>query len=282
MREFLLARRLCYRAAVGNAPHRCVAALSVGWLLALSVTAGAAGCASTEYVNEGPGQPTPRASGSLPPGSVGVCKQPLTKRPPIVSEELWAHAKPCTSRTPPSTIRLGYAKDGSAGADPETEQLVEKVLAALAEGTKPDGGNNQVTGAIRAVRSYAARKDELRARIARDSASDQACDVTYLLNTMSAARGKLSGGDACTAEVFDPETRADACLFDTKRPEGLWLSSGWSCMTFTGALGNEASCHQLCGYDDYCARQVYCAAGDVNLLLCALGVCLPEPSAGIK
>ncbi|WP_437492737.1 hypothetical protein WME75_18735 [Sorangium sp. So ce1014] len=267
---------------MGIAPHRCAFALSVGCLVALSVTAGAAGCASTEYVNEGPGQPTPRASGTLPPGSTGVCKQPQTKRPPIVSEELWAHTKPCTPRTPASYIRLGYAKDGAAGADPEAEQLVERVLTALAEGTKPEDGNNQVTSAIRAVRAYAARKDELRARIVRESADGQACDVTYLLNTMSAARSKLSGGEACTAEVFDPETRGDACLFDTKRPEGLWLSSGWSCMTFTGALGNEASCHQLCGYDDYCARQVYCAAGDVNLLLCTLGVCLPEPSAGIK
>ncbi|WP_437737805.1 hypothetical protein [Sorangium sp. So ce1335] len=267
---------------MGIAPLRCAAALSVSCLLALSATAGGAGCASTEYVNEGPGQPTPRASGSLPPGAVGVCKQPFTKRPPIVSEELWAHAKPCTPRTPPSYIRIGYAKDGAAGTDPEAEQLVQRVLEALAEGTKPDGGNNQVMGAIRAVRAYAARKDELRARIVRDSASEQTCDVTYLLNTMSAARSKLSGGEACTAEVFDPETRAEACLFDTKRPEGLWLSSGWSCMTFTGALGTEASCHQLCGYDDYCARQVYCAAGDVNLLLCTLGVCLPEPSAGVK
>ncbi|AUX42919.1 hypothetical protein SOCE26_043590 [Sorangium cellulosum] len=257
-------------------------------LLALSVTvgavgiAGAAGCASTEYVNEGPGQPTPRASGSLPPGSQGACKEPFTKRPPIVSEELWAHTKLCTARTPASFIRLGYAKDGSAGADPEAEQLAERVLAALAEGARPEGGNNQVMSAIRAVRAYAVRKDELRARIARESPAEQACDVSYLLNTMSAARSKLEGGDACTAEVFDPETRADVCLFDAKRPEGLWLSSGWSCMTFTGALGNEASCHQLCGYDDYCARQVYCATGDINLLLCALGVCLPEPSAGVR
>ncbi|MGK4005000.1 hypothetical protein WMF31_20390 [Sorangium sp. So ce1036] len=265
---------------MGIVPHRCVAALSVSCLLALSATVGAVGCASTEYVNEGPGQPTPRASGSLPPGSVGVCKQPFTKRPPIVSEELWAHAKVCTPRTPASYIRLGYAKDGSAGADPEAEQLVERVLAALAEGTDPDDGNNKMTSAIRAVRAYAAKRDELRARIVRESPAERACDVTYLLNTTSAARSKLSGGDACTAEVFDPEARADRCLFDTKRPEGLWLSSGWSCMTFTGALGNEASCHQLCGYDDYCTRQVYCAAGDVNLLLCALGVCLPEP--GVK
>lgn len=266
---------------MGTASHRCLVALSVGFLLALPVTVGAAGCASTEYVNEGPGHPTPRASGALPPGALGVCKQPLTKRPPIVSEELWAHAKACTPNTPASYIRLGYAKDGSAGADPEAEQLAERVLAALAEGTKPEGGNNQMMSAIRAVRAYASKSDELRDRVAQDSPTEQGCDVTYMLNTMSAARSKLSPGDACTAEVFDPEARAEVCLFDKERPEALWISSGWSCMTFTGAIGQEASCHRLCGYDDYCARQVYCAAGDIDLLLCALGVCLPLPTSGI-
>lgn len=261
------------------ATHRCIAALAVSGLLGLWT---AAGCAPTiEYPPEGPGQPTPKAAGTLPPGSVGVCKLPFTKRPPIVGEQLWEHASSCTPRTPASYIRLGYAKTGSAGADPETEQLVERVLGALAEGTKAEGGNNQLTGALRAVRGYAAKRDELRSRVARESPTEQACDFTYLLNTMQATRGKLSPDDPCTARVFDPVTRADQCLFDMKRAEAAWVTSGWDCMTFTGALGNDTSCHQLCGYDDYCARQVYCAAGDLDLMLCALGVCLPEPRSGV-
>jgi hypothetical protein len=260
------------------AMHRGLAALAVSGLLGLCA---AAGCATTEFPQEGPGQPTPRAAGTLPPGSIGVCKQPFTKRPPIVTEELWEHAKPCSPRTPASYIRLGYAKAGSAGVDPEAEQLVERVLGALSEGTKADGGNNQITRALRTVRSHAAKRDELRDRVARESPAEQACDFTYLLNTMQAARTRLSPDDPCTARVFDPETRADVCLFDMKRPEAAWVTSGWDCMTFTGALGSEASCHRLCNYDDYCARQVYCAAGDLDLMLCAMGVCLPESRSGV-
>ena len=185
--------------------HRGLAALAVSGLLGLCA---AAGCATTEFPQEGPGQPTPRAAGTLPPGSIGVCKQPFTKRPPIVTEELWEHAKPCSPRTPASYIRLGYAKAGSAGVDPEAEQLVERVLGALSEGTKADGGNNQITRALRTVRAHAAKRDELRDRIARESPAEQACDFTYLLNTMQAARTRLSPDDPCTARVFDPETRA--------------------------------------------------------------------------
>ncbi|MCC6558435.1 MAG: hypothetical protein IT372_36315 [Polyangiaceae bacterium] len=271
---------LCYRAVVAQdktATHRVVAALVLGMSLGLPP---AAGCAATEYINEGPGQPSDRASGALPAGSVGVCKLPFTIRPAIVNPDLWEHAKPCTPRTPASFIRLGYAKEGSAGRDPEAEQLADKALATLTEGQKIDGGNNQMTAIIRAVRTYAARNDLLRDRIARESPQEHVCDFTYLLNTMSSSRGKLTP-EPCTAEVFDPELRKEVCLFDVGRPEGLWLTSGWDCVTFTGALGNEQSCYRLCGYDDYCARQVYCAAPDLDLLLCTLGVCLPEPRAAI-
>jgi len=270
---------LCYRAAVAQdktATHRFVATLAMGTLLGLL---SAAGCASTEYINEGPGQPSERASGAVPPGSVGVCKQAFTKRPAIVSQELWDHAKLCTPRTPPSHIRLGYAKDGSAGQDAEAEQQADRALAALPEGMKAEGGNNLMTSTIRSVRTYAARNDALRDRIQREPPLEHVCDFTYLLNNMSTARAKIEPDQPCTAEVFDPVLRKDVCLFDVSRPEGLWLTSGWDCVTFTGALGNEQSCYRLCGYDDYCARQVYCAAGDLDLLLCTLGVCIPEPRA---
>lgn len=273
---------LCYRAFVAqnmSAPHRFAAALVTGCLLAL---APAAGCGSSiEYVNEGPGQPSDRASGALPPGAVGVCKEPFTKRPPIVSPQLWEHARLCTSRTPASYIRLGYAKDGSAGQDPEAEQLVERALTALREGQKPESGNSELLSAIRAVRTYAQKKDQLRSRVTREVQLEHACDFTYLLNTMSAARTKLKPDQPCTAEVFDSAARAETCLFDPGRAEGLWLTSGWDCVTFTGALGTEESCHRLCAFDDYCTRQVYCAAGDLDLLLCTMGVCLPEPRAGV-
>jgi hypothetical protein len=270
---------LCYRAFVAQdktATHRVVAALAMSTLLGLAPSAG---CASTEYINEGPGQPSERASGAVPPGSVGVCKLPFTKRPPIVNPELWDHAKACNARTPASYIRLGYAKDGSAGQDPEAEQHVERALATIPEGMKVEGGNNQMTAMIRSVRTYAARKDQLRDRIAREPPLEHVCDFTYLLHTMTAARAKLDPDQPCTAEVFDPELRKDVCLFDVNRSEGQWLTSGWDCVTFTGALGNEQSCYRLCGYDDYCARQVYCAAPDLDLLLCTIGVCLPEPRA---
>ncbi|HSN97585.1 MAG TPA: hypothetical protein VLS89_04770 [Candidatus Nanopelagicales bacterium] len=272
---------LCYRSFVAqnlSAPHRFAAAVLTGCMLALVP---AAGCATTEYVNEGPGQPTERASGALPPGAVGVCKEPFTKRPPIVPQDLWDHAKPCAPSTPASYIRLGYAKDGAAGQDPETEQLVERTLAALREGNKVDGGNSELLSAIRAVRSWAIKKDQLRSRVTREPQLEHTCDFTYLLNTMSGSRGKLKPNEPCTAKVFDPQVRDQVCLFDTGKPESLWLTSGWDCVTFTGALGNEESCHRLCGYDDYCTRQVYCAAGDIDLLLCTMGVCLPEPRRGI-
>ena len=41
------------------------------------------------------------------------------------------------------------------------------------------------------------------------------------------------------------------------------------------------SCHALCGYDDYCVRQVSCTATDVDLMICAAGLCLPEPRTGV-
>lgn len=262
-----------------TATHRFVATLAMSSLLGLLP---AAGCVSTEFINEGPGQPSEKASGALPPGSVGVCKLPLTKRPAIVSPELWDHAKSCNARTPPSYLRLGHASAGAAGQDLEAEQQAARVLAALPEGMKVEGGNNLMTSTIRSVRTYAARNDVLRDRIARESPLEHVCDFTYLLNTMTASRGRIEPDQPCTAEVFDPELRRNVCLFDVSRPEALWLTSGWDCVTFTGALGNEQSCYRLCGYDDYCARQVYCAAGDLDLLLCTLGVCLPEPRAALR
>ena len=86
---------------------------------------------------------------------------------------------------------------------------------------------------------------------------------------------------AIWAMLSSRKVRAEVCLFDTNRDEVVWLTSSWSCVTHSGSLGDDTSCFQLCGYDDYCAKQVNCTAPDVDLLLCAMGVCLPEPKAGI-
>jgi hypothetical protein len=238
----------------------------------------ASGCASTEFFNEGPGQPSDRASGTVPAGDLGVCKKDGTKRPPIVNDKLWQSAPPCTSRTPDSYIRLGYG--GTDGQPDDDDKQVERILQGLREGQKENSGNNQFLAMLRQVRDSALKNPALRDRVSRETARSSACDFTYLLNTMGKQRLKLAEGNACTAEAYDVKERTEACIFDQSRQEGLWLTSGWACLMHTRALGEEESCHRLCAYDDYCARQVSCAAGDIDLLLCAMGVCLPEPKAG--
>jgi hypothetical protein len=234
------------------------------------------GCASTEYINEGPGQPTDRAQGEVPAGVIAVCKQPLAKRPPLVNEKLWEDARICTARTPASTIRLGYGKGLSGAAtDVEAEQNMQRLLNALREGQTEDVGNNQLALAIRSLRDAGLKDPQLRDRVARETARTSACDYAYLLNAMASARTKLSHGNRCAAEAYDPKLRAETCLFDSSRNDVVWLTSSWSCAIHSGAMGDESSCYRMCGYDDYCAKQVSCAAPDIDLLLCAMGVCLP-------
>jgi hypothetical protein len=246
---------------------------------ALAVGLGAvSGCATTEFYNEGPGQPSDRATGAVPAGAIGVCKKPKTRRPPIVSQQLWDDARVCTGRTPAGHIRLGYGKEGAD--DKVADQQMEKMLEALRDGTKDEGGNAKVVAMLKQVRDAASKDPELKSRVSRESSRGEACDFTYLLNTMVKERGKLEPGQTCAAEAYDPKAKGETCLFDTGRAEGVWLTSSWDCVTHSGALGQEQSCHRLCAYDDYCARQVSCAASDVDLLLCAMGVCLPEQRAG--
>lgn len=247
-----------------------VAGLSIVW-----------GCATTEYPVEGPGQPTDRASGEVPPGSLGVCKLPLAKRPPIVNEKLWDDARICTPRTPERFIRLGYGA-GIAGAatDEEAQKNMEKYLQTLRDGRKEEGGNNQIVSAIRSLHEQGMKDPMLRYRVARESARTSVCDYTYLLNTMSAQRQKLAQGNPCATQAYDPKQRTEVCLFDTTKEEAVWLTSSWSCVTHSGAMGEETSCFRMCAYDEYCAKQVSCTAPDVDLLLCAMGVCLPEERVG--
>jgi hypothetical protein len=266
-------QKLALRRLLAGASAAAVAAV-----IALGI---ASGCASTEYPIEGAGAPSDRASGNVPYGSLGVCKKPFTKRPPIVSETLWENARTCTPRTPPEHIRIGYGRTTAEGGNAEADQRVEKSLQALRDTPKSETGNVLFSGMIRQLRDYAMGDPDLRDRVGRSSPLATPCDFKYLLTTMSASREKLDD-DKCTVKVYDAKQRAEACLFDTAREEALYLTSSWDCVAHTNAVGQEQSCYRLCGYDDYCARQVSCAAPDIDLLLCSMGVCLPQPIASVQ
>jgi hypothetical protein len=248
-------------------------------LLALGVVV--AGCAtSTEFYYEGPGSPPARATGTVPDGVNGVCRIPDTARPLIVDEKLWEHARVCTPRTPARFIRLGY-KPVSAASEAEALKEQEKILATIKDGEKEDGGNNVMVALMRSMHDRGLKDPLLRDRVSRQTTRDNVCDYTYLLNTMARQQQKLAQGEKCAVKAYDTTTRAETCIFDTSHQEAVWLTSSWSCVTHTGALGEESSCFRLCAYDDYCAKHVSCATPDVDLLLCAMGVCVPEQRAGI-
>lgn len=239
------------------------------------------GCATaTEFYYEGPGQPSDRASGAVPAGSLGVCRVPGAKKPPIVAQQIWDDAKLCGSRTPDSYIRIGYGKAYDP-TDVESDKTMATLIDALKEGPNEKTGNNRLVAVLKVLHENGLKDPDLRNRVARESSRTGVCDYTYLLNTMSRERAKLDGGDRCSVEVYDPKQKAETCVFDQSHAEVVWLTSSWSCVSHTQAVGEEQSCHRLCGYDDYCAKQVNCAAPDVELLLCAMGVCVPVPRAGL-
>ena len=97
----------------------------------------------------------------------------------------------------------------------------------------------------------------------------------------TARKHQQKRGGACPARVYDPEEHREVCLFDLKVPQAAWLTGAWSCLAFTETPGQGESCYRTCNYDDYCAAQVSCAAPDFDLVLCALGICLPEKVAGL-
>lgn len=238
---------------------------------------GGVSCASTEYFPEGSGVPTDRSTGSVPAGSLGACKRPGTKRPALVSQQLWENIKVCAPSTPVGWVRVGYGR--ATPNDPEADKAQEALLQAVRDAQKPETGSSQFSATLRGLRTQALKDTGLRDRVARDPAQ-QSCDAGYLLTTMAAERKKLEPGQACPAEVYDPKQRTEVCLFDTARAEAGWLGASWDCLTHTGASGQEESCHRLCAYDDYCAQQVSCSAADIDLVMCSLGVCLPEARAG--
>jgi hypothetical protein len=232
----------------------------------------AVGCQSTQFYNEGPGQPNDRAGGAVPIGMVGVCKRPFTRRPPIVNPSLWEHAKLCKSDTPKSYVRLGFGHENA----PEAQRKMDRMMEALRAGTNEDSGNTTVLAMLRTIRADGENDVWLKDRVNRESARIEPCDFTYLLNTMEGQSERLKNGDRCAVYAYDQTDRREVCLFDTQVEEAVWLTSAWACVTQTGVIGKGESCHKLCAYDDYCSRQTSCVAPDIDLTLCAMGVCLPE------
>jgi hypothetical protein len=253
----------------------CVGALLMG----LGMAAG--GCAtSTEFYYEGPGSPPDRATGTVPDGVIGVCRMANTARPILVNEKLWENARVCTPRTPTRFVRLGYTPIAALN-EAEAIKEQEKTLTVLKDGQREDGGNNQLVALMRSLHERGLKDPMLRDRVSRQTTHDGICDYTYLLNTMAKQREKIAKGDKCAAQAYDTAQRTEVCLFDPTHDETVWLTGSWSCVTHTGALGDDASCFRLCNYDEYCAKHVSCGAPDVDLLMCALGVCVPEQRAGI-
>jgi len=234
------------------------------------------GCPKTEFFNEGSGQPGDRATGKAPPGSVGACRLPNTKRPPLVNQALWDNLRNCNRRTPRRYLRVGYSRRLGGGIV-EAERQMQYVLEALKQAETEKDGNVRMVTMLRAVRRAAKTDVRLKARVERASGRTFACDYAYLLNTTRKRYDKISTvEDPCPAYAYDPKKRTDVCLFDVNLEEARWLTSSWTCMAFTETVGEGASCQRLCDYDDYCSAQVSCGQPDFDLTMCALGVCLPE------
>lgn len=260
--------------ALSKTVGRTLTALAVAALTAgMSV---ASGCASTEFYPEGPGQAPDKTKGTVPAGAVGACRRPQTKKPAIVNPSLWEHTPVCNARTPDTFIRLGYGREGDVEADKQSE----RILQTLSEGSDQKEGNNKMLTMVRGLQDWAVKQPTLRDRVTRESSRPMPCDFTYMLNAMVQERQKLEPNDACTAHVYDVKDKTNVCLFDMNAKGVAWLTSSYDCMTRVSPAEAQ-SCHQLCAYDDYCVRQVSCTATDIDLMLCAAGVCLPEPRTGI-
>lgn len=246
------------------------------------------GCSATEYHYEGPGIEEDPASTSVPAGMIGVCKRRFTERPPIVNPVLWEDAKWCTASTPDSFVRLGYGSD--RGDMQHARDRVARMMGSMFH-AREEHRNDIITRMMGEARDAGKYDPWLEERVSKQSARTGECDYRYLFDKMEPEAKALRGGSdeerRCAALAYDQKLRKQVCLFDTRpreqsdpRPEGMpdsatWLTSGWACMTRTGEVGNSESCHRLCQYDDYCAQQVSCSVTDVDLALCALGVCLP-------
>ena len=154
---------------------------------------------------------------------------------------------------------------------------MEAIRAALDAGAKLEEGTVRMNRMLRTVRREAAGDPRLETRVERASGRTFPCDYSYLFGTTQ----KQLGTQSCAALAYDPKLRSEQCLFDANVASAVWLTSVWDCLAFTETVGEGGSCHRMCDYDDYCAAQVSCAAPDFDLVLCSLGVCLPEKVRGI-
>jgi hypothetical protein len=238
-----------------------------------------AGCPETSFPDEGSGQPSDRSRGKAPPGSIGVCKIPFSRRPPIINESLWINIERCNKRTPRRYTRLGYSHVRRPLDDDEAKR-VQYVMEELRRAQTEEDPNTRMILMTRAVKQMGKDDPKLKARIERMNARTFACDYAYLLNTTRTEFAKVQN-DNCPAYAYDPKLRRDVCMFDLKKPEAAWLTSSWACLGFTDTVGEGESCHRMCAYDDYCAAQISCAQPDFDLVMCALGVCMPEEVAGL-
>ena len=250
---------------------------AVTLLTAAAVMVGCPGT-STIFIDEGPGLASDRASGKAPPGTVAACKVRDSKRPPIINPALWKNLKPCTSRTPRRYLRVGFSTTKGA-PDLAAERRLASMMEGVELGMAEAQGNVKILGAIRALQQEAVRVPTLANRVERYSARSQACDYARFLNT--ADKRRKAADDKCSVYAYDPAERRESCLFDSNVPAGMWLTSGWDCVAFTNTVGEGGSCHRMCAYDDYCSAQAGCTANDFSLVMCALGVCLPDKVAGI-
>jgi hypothetical protein len=256
-------------------PWRALASLTLA-LGALALV----GCPSTAFIDEGAGQPGDRTTGFAPPGSIGACRILGSKRPPIVDKDLWEHLRVCNKRTPRRYLRLGYGQ--VLKEDTEADRQMTLIMEALRQAYGETEGNLKMLRMLRAVQQAALADEELASRVERNSSRTSACDYTYLFGTTEKTYSKMGvGEDPCPAYVFDPKLRAEVCMFDLSVQEAKWLTSAWDCLAFTETLGEGESCHRMCAFDDHCAAQVSCARGDFDLVLCGLGVCMPQRRQGI-
>ena len=259
-----------------NPPRLISGAAGLLAIVAISL----AGCPATEFYKEGPGVASDRASGVAPAGAIGACRIPATKRPPLVNEALWKNLRKCSEKTPRRYLQLGYGRTAEGGVDGDADSRVDRIMRSIQDAAKEPDGNIRMMGMLRDVRRYAASDQRLVARIERAGSRTYPCDYRYLFTTMIKQQEK-SQRDRCPIYVYDPKLRREHCLFDVKVEGTGWLTGSWGCFAFTDTVGEGESCYRKCAYDDYCAAQVSCSSPDFDLVMCALGVCMPEKAKGL-
>src|SRR5262245_56990180 len=118
--------------------HRIFAALALTF-----GAVGVIGCPETEFPDEGSGQPSDRATGKAPPGSIGACRIPESRRPPIISESLWRHLPECNRRSARRYLRVGYSNIHNSVDDEESLRM-RYIMQELEKAQKEPDGNTRM------------------------------------------------------------------------------------------------------------------------------------------